>query len=668
MKNILKVYCYIFLLIAHRTQASSIILDNRDAVVWLPQQTVSGKLSGFQTKHLYVHHDQNLFSVNVNRDSTFSIHILLHDAENKIWITTDKSELISDTLILILGYHPLPVVKPYAVIFGNKATLHATIIDNPFKQPLHFFWTENLNNPAQCRLTNQYDSVTSAEIPFTEGVYYFNLLITSGKDSTWLQTFVIRKEKQLHAFDISTEHAAWIDNAVIYEITPSHFVKDATYDDITEKLHELKNFGINTIWLQPVFQNKKGGQGYDITDYFSLRTDLGSEQQLKHLITVAKSLHMHVLFDFVPNHTSIYHPYAQDYLKYGTASHYYNFYQREKDGAKYSSHYKKDSSEFITYFWKDLVNLNYNNPEVQQWIIEACKYWIRKLDIDGYRFDAVWAVNARAPSFGKRLRTELKSIKPDLFLLAEDKASDEQVYEKGFDAAFDWTMDTSWVSQWSWQQDFKSNTTIFNFPDANKRGAMMRQALFYNGSTTRLRLRFIENNDLPRFIKTHNPKQTKMAAALLFSLPGIPLIYNGQEIGFTGHPYSKKPIFEANESIQSLDSNQLFSYYQKLVRLRMQYSSLRDTTLKELPVSPNNTLVAFHRWKNNERFIIIINLDSISKEAAIDLNKIEDVFSRQKSFFKDVLNREEFKAKNNSHLKIPMEGYGIRWLLLTRTK
>jgi glycosidase len=314
------------------------------------------------------------------------------------------------------------------------------------------------------------------------------------------------------------------------------------------------------------------------------------------------------------------------------------------------------------------VNLNYNNPEVQQWIIEACKYWVRKLDIDGYRFDAVWAVNARAPSFGKRLRTELKCIKPDLFLLAEDKASYEQVYAKGFDAAFDWTTDTSWISQWSWQQDFKSNTSIFNFPDANKRGDMMRQALFYNGSTIHLRLRFIENNDLPRFIKTHNLKQTEMAAALLFSLPGIPLIYNGQEIGFTGHPYSKKSIFEANRSIQSLDSNDLFSCYQKLIRLHMRYSSLRDTILKEVAVSPGNTLVAFHRWKNDEHFIIVINLDNISKEASIDLNKIADVSSRQKYFLNDVLNKEEFKAKNNSFLKIPMEGYGVRWFLLTRTK
>ena len=249
--------------------------------MWLSTQTVSGKIFELQSKQLTVHLNESFFAIDVGNDNTFSFEIELHDKENKLWITTvERPEIISDTLKLILGYHPMPVVKPYAIIAGNKAILHASILDNPFNQTLHFLWTQVKDNPAQCRL-RQYDSVTSAEIPFTEGVYYFNLLVTSGKDSAWFQTFVTKKEKQLHAFDISAEHAAWIDEAVIYEITPSRFVKDATYDDITAKLPELKNLGINTIWLQPVFQTEKGGQGYDITDYFSLRTDLGSEQQLE---------------------------------------------------------------------------------------------------------------------------------------------------------------------------------------------------------------------------------------------------------------------------------------------------------------------------------------------------------------------------------------------------
>ena len=158
-------------------------------------------------------------------------------------------------------------------------------------------------------------------------------------------------------------------------------------------------------------------------------------------------------------------------------------------------------------------------------MIDACKYWVRKFDIDGYRFDAVWAVNARAPLFGKRLQFELKSIKPDLFLLAEDKASSGIVYKQGFDAAYDWTKDTNWVSQWSWQYEYDklNRETIFNHPSISGRKKLLQKALFSDGDSIGLRFRYLENNDLHRFIANHPLNVTKMAATLLFSLPGVPM-------------------------------------------------------------------------------------------------------------------------------------------------
>src|SRR5687768_17541009 len=122
MKDLVRVFCCIFLLTVNEKQnTASISFDKKDAVVWLQKQTVSGKLSGFQSKQLTVHHDDTLFYVSVNNDSSFSFDINLHDAENKIWLAVDneKSLTVSDTLHLTLGYHPLPVVKPYAVVTDN---------------------------------------------------------------------------------------------------------------------------------------------------------------------------------------------------------------------------------------------------------------------------------------------------------------------------------------------------------------------------------------------------------------------------------------------------------------------------------------------------------------------------------------------------------------------
>jgi cyclomaltodextrinase / maltogenic alpha-amylase / neopullulanase len=466
------------------------------------------------------------------------------------------------------------------------------------------------------------------------------------------------------AFSIQSTYPDWMDTAIIYQITPYAFVENGTFEDITAKLPELKNLGINTILLQPIYPTFYGEQGYDVTDYFSVNPALGTDKQLRQLIATAKSLQIKVLFDIVLNHTSIHHPYAQDLIKNGEASDYYNYYQHESDGKPYSSYYNIDEHGFVTYFWKDLVNLNYDNEEVQQWMLEACKYWVKEFDIDGYRFDAIWAVNARNPSFVKKLLANLKSIKPEILLLAEDKGSVPEVYDLGYDAAYDWTADTTWVSQWSWEYEYeeRESHTIFNLPQVNERGKMLRQALFHNGGNEHRKLRYIENNDLPRFILTHGPERTKMAAALLFSLPGIQMLYNGQEIGARGHPYSTDSIFQRNKSIQSLDTAGLFPYYQKLIRLHKKYPALSDTAMTALAATPAASTVAFHRWKEDEHFIIVVNLDSARSEAQFDLREL----APENFYLTDVLTATEFKPrKQASFFKIPMPGYSVRWLQLS---
>ncbi len=100
----------------------------------------------------------------------------------------------------------------------------------------------------------------------------------------------------------------WWSGAMVYEITPYLFVDSARYPDIEGKLPELARLGVNTIWLQPVFTTYAGGQGYDITDYYHLRDDLGTETELKSLISSAHRAGLSVIFDFVANHTSIHRP------------------------------------------------------------------------------------------------------------------------------------------------------------------------------------------------------------------------------------------------------------------------------------------------------------------------------------------------------------------------
>ena len=565
------------------------------------------------------------------------------------------------------------LLKPFASVSGETATLNANIINNPYDTTLRYLWEPDDLNPASSTIESSNELVATVNIPDLPGTYYYNLLVVAEEDSARFQTLVIREDDGLNAFDIDNDSPPWMEKAVIYEITPYNFVADGTYPAISSKLPEIKELGANTIWLQPVYKVSYEGQGYNVTDYFSLNPALGTEAELQQLIAEAKSLNMRVLFDIPLSQTSIDHPYAKDILAKGENSEYYDYYQHEKMNNPYSALVTEDASGFLHYFWEDLVILNYQNEEVQRWMLEACKYWVEKFDIDGYRFDAVWGVNARMPSFGKKLRTELKSIKPDILLLAEDKGSDQQVYSLGYDAAYDWTSDMSWVSQWSWEYEYDEQEakTIFNHPQVEMRGPLLRQALFQNSNTQFRLLRFLENNDLSRFISDHGLERTKMAAALMFSIPGMPMLYNGQEIGFREHPYSTYGVFSRNSTIQASDNVGLFPYYEKLIDLHLQYPALSgDNPMEEVSVSPPGAIVAFRRWENAQNFIIILNMDNNAANATIQpTGAMQNLLVENATELKDILTNETFNAGEDvSQIQIPMEGYSIRWLLLNEGK
>jgi hypothetical protein len=221
--------------------------------------------------------------------------------------------------------------------------------------------------------------------------------------------------------------AEWHSRAIVYGVTPYIFTEGGKLEAVTEKLPELADLGVTVIWLQPVFANHGGGQGYDIVDYFRMRDDVGSEDDLRQLVRTAHGLGLKVILDFPANHTSLHHPFAQDAIAHGAESPYSEWYQREPDGVRYARHYHRSRAgkmDFIHYFWEDLPNLNLAHPGVRKMLIEAGRHWIERFDVDGYRLDAAWGLNHRTPDFLPEFARELKALKPDLWLLGEDKAGD----------------------------------------------------------------------------------------------------------------------------------------------------------------------------------------------------------------------------------------------------
>ncbi|MCF7808316.1 MAG: T9SS type A sorting domain-containing protein [Candidatus Marinimicrobia bacterium] len=659
--------------------AWTITVDEHDAVIWARTQTIKGDIDTNMVKTGTLRVAETEYSFTTGVEGEFQVDVILPPGLSQIYasIEIDGLAQISDTIRYTLGFDPKPEIHPELTLEGKLLTLCARTVENPLQEELDYGWSVDADNPLNLDLVILDDSTAQVTLPedLPTGEYYFDLMVEStGGTTVNCRTMIRVGSEGVHLFDGQNDHAQWIDEAVIYGITPYIFVAEGRFSNITAKLPEIAELGVNTLWIQPVFDSQWGGQGYDIIDYFCIREDIGGEVQLRELVETAKSMGFRVLFDFVANHSSIYHPYAVHSSTYGDASHYYDYYQREADNSNYSQHYTYYQG-FINYFWNDLPNLNYNNPEVRKWISEACLYWVRELDIDGYRFDAIWGVNARRPEFIQDLRLKLKRLKPELLLLGEDKASWPESFDHRFDVAYDWAASEGWVSQWVFQTDYQpsANPTVFNLQNESNRVSQLRQSLSNNGSgyvENAHILRMIENNDTHRFIRHHGLECTKMAAKLMFALNGVPLIYNGQEVGATTFPYNDFNIFTGHQRMDVLDTQGLMPFYRKLIQIRQDNPALRSTDYEEIEVSPSDYCFAFRRSSEDQNLSFIMNMRSNSCNAELDLGLDTLVTDSSTTYYLTDLYSGDVFAGNLANLNstsIPMDGYGARLLSFADT-
>ena len=654
-----------------QVQASQVVIEKKNAVVWSRNQVIKGSIGALTATTGTLYLNGSAMPLSVSADSkTFAVPVRLSDGINSLVAKVDSAGIprYSDTLRLTLGYKIRPEIHAYAAVSDRSVTLHAAVLENPDSSRLAFSWVVDQNNPTRITIAGTSDSVASCLIPVhaPPGEYYFAVAVTAGKgDTVWARTMITVDTLHIKPFNIRTDHARWIDSAAIYEVSPYFFVRNGKFRDVQNKLPEIAAMGVNTIWLQPITQTTEPYQGYHVTDYFSVREDLGGEAEIRSLVDAAHKLGLRVLFDFVPNHTTIYHPYAQDAIKYGPASHYFDFYQRALDaGTAGCSVRTEGMMSFVYYFgyWV-LVNLNYNNEEVQRMLVEAARCWVERMDIDGYRIDFHWAMTDRKPELAKRIRSALKRLKPEVLILAEDFADRAVTFDEKADVAFDWRS----LGHGRWE-------TLFNGGAATQDVSAIRASVTNNGIGATQGgkvMRFMENNDTPRFIQ-RGLERTRMAASIMFALDGIPLIYNGQEIGVPTHPYEGQPIFRADTSIVSLDPAGLVQHYTRLASFRKAHPSLNGARCQEFEIYPNDgTCAAFYRSGFKDSVFVIMNLGSspMTSELYIPTTKINLNLSKT-YYLTDLMNGQVFSSRRlEDFVILPVEigAFSIRYLTLAET-
>ena len=370
----------------------------------------------------------------------------------------------------------------------------------------------------------------------------------------------------------------WLKAGVIYQIFPRSFSQEGTLAGVTGKLDELHTLGVNVLWLMPVHPlgqlKKKGtlGSMYAVRDYYAIDAPLGSKEDLKHLVQQAHARQMKVIIDIVANHTGwdsvmMAHP---------------EFYKKDKEG-------------HITYpyDWTDVAALDYANPKLRRYMLDMLVYWIKEFDLDGYRCDAAGEVPTQ---FWEEARAELERVKPDIALLAE--ASKPELLRKAFDIDYSWPLLST------------LNDVVMNGEPATAVRATVEQqrALFPKGA---LHMRVSDDHDELRATTRYGYPGTIAASALLFTLDGVPLIYNGMEVGDSTQ--SRDPaLFEPQKIFwqSALWHPDDPKFYAAMDALRRAHAALQQGETVWLHNSDEQHVVSYLRRTGTEEFLVVVNLSN----------------------------------------------------------
>jgi glycosidase len=633
--------------------ACEVELGSEDADIWAWSKQLTGQVTGLEDC-LSVMLLVNSVNVEVSQDGeNFSADVPLAEGENEVTAVCQCADGQEGTPQMVtftgrLTQRPKAIIQPR--LEGDQLILDGTEsqFDEREGSPItDYIWSAREGNPAAVQVNGAEFSGEIKEeqltvtLPPTDGEYYFTLRVVdqNGREDR-SSTYVEVRDGAVRIPDYDVENPAWIESAIVYGTIPRNFGSPA-FQAVTGRLPYLQDLGINALWLAPVNVSPPGDYGYAVVDYFELNPRYGTKEDFKRMVEEAHARGIRVLMDLVPNHSSAEHPYYRDSINNGKQSHYWEFYDRDENGM------------FTHYFdWTHLPNLNYDNPEVQRWMLEASSYWVREFDIDGYRVDVAWGVTERKPEFWMEWRRELKRIKPDVFLLAEASARDPFYFDNGFDAAYDWTLD---LGHWAWELVWDSNEhTLLTY---NLKTVLLNEPRGYHPDA--LIFRFLNNNDTgPRFISNHGEGLTRVATALLLTLPGVPGIYTADEVGEFFSPY-----FDPNPLSWEENFPGLRDYHKKLIALRKEVPSLHSRQWQLLEVEPRQQVVGYLRYLEGNEQPVVVLLNFFEEDAEVEFSLPEE-FQAQFAgdTLIDLLSDETITIDGSTPPRVPVAGFGARIL------
>ena len=529
----------------------------------------------------------------------------------------------------------------------------------------------------------------------------------------------------------------WYKNIVLYQVYVRAYC-DSNGDGhgdligVTQKLDYLKELGVNCVWLMPTYPSPLKDDGYDIADFYNVHTDFGSLEDFKTLISEAHKRDLRIITDLVINHTSDMHPWFQS-ARADKNSPYREYYVWSDTDQKYMdsriifidtepSNWTWDAQAGQYYwhrFYASQPDLNYDSPALREEILNVQRFWL-DLGVDGFRVDAVPYLIEREGTncenlpethiFLKEMRRVIDEEYPDRVLLCEANQWPEDVLayfgdEDEFHMAFNFPlMPRIYMSlhnqskapiQWALENTpaipqnaqwctFLRNHDELTLEMVTEEERQQMWQVYAPDPKMRLNLG-IRRRLAP--LLDNDQRKIKLANSILFTLPGSPVIYYGDEIGMGDNidlpdrngvrtpmqwdatrnsgfsnaeklyapviakePYTSKSV---NVTDQRHNPLSLWSAIQKMILTRKQHPAFGSGGFQLLETNQESVL-AYYRVSDNKQILVINNLSDADQQIKLSLQSDLQIMS-------DLLTEQSYPI-NEHTLVISLKPYQFLWL------
>lgn len=418
---------------------------------------------------------------------------------------------------------------------------------------------------------------------------------------------------------------SWIKNSIAYQIFPDRFYRPeiaascsdidqwggiptrdnffgGTLNGIIEKLGYLQNLGVNLLYLTPIFQAGTNHR-YDTINYYEIDPMLGTKEDLSKLVEALHQRNMHIILDGVFNHTGDQHPAFKDVCRNCLASEYVDWYFVNSFPVT-----KKPVNYQTCGGCEYLPKLNTENPVVRKEIFQIARYWIREFHIDGWRLDCASKI---PKEFWKEFYSEVKKENPDAYVVAEIwRETGTWLNHDLFDGAMNYQL-----------RNILLEYIISNHLDAEDFAYELLSLMNEHGEAVYAMLNLVGSHDVKRIMTNCGGDWNKvyLLYALLMTLPGIPMIFYGDEIGLSGgnDPDCRRCMIWD----QTNWNTALLSRIQSLINLRKKHSALQSGTTQVIYTF--NGLLVFERKNSEEQILIILNSRKEEKNIKIPVEMSE---------------------------------------------